>query len=209
MSTLLHLDSSGKGPLSVTRPLTQYFADKWKATTGSASVIDRDLMTSEIPFVDAEIIGAFYTPPDKLTPQQNKILEESDTLINELFTAETYVFGVPMYNFSVPAVFKAYIDLVVRAGKTFTFGGGSPKGLLQDKRLIVVTASGADYSEPPMKGLDFVEPYVRTIFGFLGVSNVEFVSVAGRDPETIAAQSKRAKEHMDLFLASAINATVK
>ncbi len=200
MPNLLHVDSSGKGSMSVTRPLTQYFADQWKANNRDAKEIYRDLLTSEIPFVNEELVGAFYTPPDKLTPHQKTVLAKSDELIQELLDADTYVFGVPMYNFSVPAIFKAYIDLIVRAGKTFSYEGGTPKGLLINKKIIVITASGADYSDGPMKAMNFIEPYLRAIFGFLGLTNMTVISAPGHDPAAIAASSKRAQEQIKELL---------
>ena len=196
MATLLQVDSSGKGSMSVTRPLTQYFAEQWSAANSGGKVVYRDLLKSDIRFVDEEIVGAYFTPSDKLSPHQKEVLALSNNLVQDLLDADTYVFGVPMYNFSVPAVFKAYIDLVVRAGKTFSYETGTPKGLLKDKQLIIVTASGADYSSGPMKGFDFVEPYTRAIFGFIGITDISVISAPGRDPETIAASSKRAQEQL-------------
>jgi FMN-dependent NADH-azoreductase len=196
MATLLQVDSSGKGSMSVTRPLTQYFAEQWSAANPGGKVVYRDLLKSDVHFVDEEIVGAYYTQSDKLSPHQKDVLALSDKLVQDLLDAETYVFGVPMYNFTVPGVFKAYLDLVVRAGKTFSFEGGAPKGLLKDKQVVIVTSSGGDYSAAPMKAFDFVEPYLRSIFGFLGVTNVTVVTAPGRDPETIAAASKRAQEQL-------------
>ena len=197
MSKLLHLDSSGKGSLSVTRPLTEYFASKWKESNPAGQVIYRDLMQSNLQFVNADTVGAFYTPEDKLMPEQRKVLAASNSLISELLDADTYVFGVPMYNFAIPAVFKAYIDLVVRAGKTFSYEGGKPAGLLLNRKLIVITASGADYKTEPAKSLDFVEPYIRTIMKFVGVMDITFIKAHGHDPETISTTTKAAKDTID------------
>jgi FMN-dependent NADH-azoreductase len=197
MVSLLHIDSSGKGSMSVTRPLTAYFTEQWKTANPDGKVVYHDLLTAALPFVNEEMVGAYYTPVEKLTAHQKSVLAKSDELVQELLDADTFVFGIPMYNFSVPAVFKAYIDLVVRAGKTFSLVDGVPKGLLQNKQLIVVTSSGADYSVPPMNGLDFLEPYLRAVFGFVGVTNVKVITAPGRDPATIAASSKRAQEQLN------------
>ena len=107
MSKLLHLDSSGRGAMSVTQPLTAYFAKKWKEANPQGEVYYRNLSESDLQFVNPAIVGAFYTPEDKQSQEQKKVLKQSDDLLWELFEADTYVFGVPMYNFSVPAVFKA------------------------------------------------------------------------------------------------------
>ncbi|HEY9773096.1 MAG TPA: NAD(P)H-dependent oxidoreductase [Planktothrix sp.] len=200
MSTLLHIDSSGKGSLSVTQPLTAYFARKWQEANPSGEVIHRHLGESNLQFVNAGLVGAFYTPSDKLTSEQKVLLEQSDRLIDELIAADVFVFGVPMYNFSVPAIFKAYIDLVVRAGKTFSYEGGRPQGLLANKRLFVITASGGDYSSQQMKGLDFVEPYVSAIMSFIGVSDITFIKAHGTNPEIVSTTSEAAMRSIDQLL---------
>jgi len=122
--------------------------------------------------------------------------------------ADTYVIGAPMYNFSVPAVLKAYIDMIVRAGITFKYStGGSFEGLLKGKKAIVVTASGADFTPPEMKGYDFVEPYLRAILGFIGITDVTFVKSHGTKPEVIEANSKLAQAEIDNIFSLAGSAT--
>lgn len=205
MSKLLHIDSSGKGSLSVTQALTAHFANRWKQENQNGTIIYRHLAESNLPFVNADLIAAFYTPSDKLTAEQRKLLEQSDQLTSELVDADEYLFGIPMYNFSVPAVFKAYIDLVARVGKTFRYENGRPKGLLENKKLTVVTASGGDYSSGPAKDLDFVEPYVRAIMRFIGVTDITFIKAHGSNPDTIAATSEVARKSIDsLFQRLAI-----
>jgi len=200
MTTLLHIDSTGKGSLSVTQPLTAHFATRWQEANPVGRNIYRHLGDSNLPFVNAALVQAYYTPSEKLTSEQTKLLQQSDQLISELIAADVWVFGVPMYNFSVPAVFKAYIDLVVRAGKTFSYEGGRPKGLLDNKRLFVITASGGDYSSEPMKSMDFVEPYVRAIMNFIGVTDITFIKAHGSNPEAIAATSEAARRSIDQLL---------
>jgi FMN-dependent NADH-azoreductase len=200
MTTLLHIDSTGKGSLSVTQPLTAHLAKRWQEANPGGRTIYRHLGDSNLQFVNAALVQAFYTPSEKLTSEQTKLLQQSDQLISELIAADVYVFGIPMYNFSVPAVFKAYIDLVGRAGKTFSYEGGRPKGLLANKRLFVITASGGDYSSEPMKSIDFVEPYVRAIMNLMGVTDITFIKAHGSNPETIAATSEAARRSIDQLL---------
>jgi len=205
MKTLLHIDSSGRGSLSVTQPLTAYFANKWKQANPSGTIVYRHLGDSNLQFVNAELVASFYTPGDKLTAEQKKLLEQSDQLIAELLEADEYLLGVPMYNFTIPAVFKAYIDLVVRAGKTFSYEGGSPKGFLASKKLTIVTASGGDYSTEPAKSLDFLEPYLRAIMGFIGITDISFIKAHGSNPDAVAASSEEARKSIDgLFQQLAI-----
>jgi FMN-dependent NADH-azoreductase len=197
MTRLLHIDSSGKGSLSVTQALTAHFANKWKQANPSGTILYRHLVESNLQFVNAELVAAFYTPSEKLTVEQRKLLAQSEQLIAELVEADQYLLGVPMYNFTVPAVFKAYIDLVVRAGKTFSFEGGIPKGLLANKKLTVITASGGDYSTAPAKGMDFVEPYLRAIMTFIGVTDISFIKAHGSNADTVAASSEEARKSID------------
>lgn len=204
MTTLLHLDSSGKGSQSVTKPLTSYFLEQWRKANTSGKVISRDLSASNLQFVSPELVGAFYTPDEHRSPAQELLLKQSDELIAELLEADEYVFGVPMYNFSVPAVFKAYIDLIVRVGKTFAYQAEGPKGLLQNKKLTVITASGGDYGTDQTKNLDFVEPYTRVIIGFLGVHDITFIKAHGHDPETIQQTSEAAKQQIVSLFASRV-----
>ncbi len=203
MSKLLHIDSSAKGPQSTTRALTEYFANKWKEANPTGEVHYRDLAESNLPFVNGNIIGAFYTPAEQQSEQQKLVLQQPDELFEELANADTYVFGVPLYNFGVPAVFKAYIDLVVRPGKTFSYEGGRPAGLIKNKKAYIVTATGGDYSEQPMKSMDFVEPYLRAILGFVGITEVTFIRAHGNDPNTIATTSDSAKKIIDAMLQPA------
>lgn len=205
MTRLLHIDSSGKGSLSVTQALTAHFANNWRQAIPNGTIIYRHLADSNLQFVNAELIASFYTPGDKLTAEQKKLLEQSDQLIAELVEADEYLFGVPMYNFGVPAVFKAYVDLVGRAGKTFSYEGGVPKGLLTNKKLTVITASGGDYSNGPAKSMDFVEPYLRAIMSFMGVTDISVVRAHGSNADAVAASSEEARKLIDgLFQQLAI-----
>ena len=115
---------------SVSRRLTRHFAEEWKARHPDARVIERDLAADALPFVTEPWIQASYTPPAQRTPQQQQALALSDALIEELMAADVIVLGVPMHNFSIPAPLKAWFDLVVRAGKTFSYSDKGPKGLI-------------------------------------------------------------------------------
>lgn len=200
MSTLLHIDSSGKGSQSVTETLTKYFAEKWKEQNRDGKVIHRHLLQSELPFIQPELYAAYHTAPDAMTEKQRALISSSDKYVDELFAADTYVFGVPMYNFSVPAAFKAYIDLIVRIGRTCVFENGAPKGVLKNKKGYVVIASGGDYSAEPYKSVDFVTPFVRSILGFIGITDLTFIYAHGMDAETINATSATAKNKIDELL---------
>ena len=180
MPTLLHIDSSPLGEASISRQLTREFVRQWKQAHPEGQIIARDLTTSSLAVIDAEWIAAAYTPEEVRTGRQRQVLSLSDALIGELEAADEYVFGVPMHNFSIPSTLKLWIDQIARAGKTFTFDAGGAAGLLKGKRATFIAASGAVYEAgTPLGTLNFVEPYLRSAFGFLGVTDVVFINAGG------------------------------
>jgi FMN-dependent NADH-azoreductase len=180
MSTLLHIDSSPLYGRSVSRQLTGAFVDQWKSSHLDGTVIDRDLNATSILPISAEWVGAVYTPEGARTAQQKELLALSDTLLAELEQADEYVIGVPMHNFGVPSVLKLWIDQIARTGRTFSYADGKPKGLLTGKKATFIIASGGIYdSQTQMSSFNFVEPYLRSVFGFLGVTDTTFLTAGG------------------------------
>jgi FMN-dependent NADH-azoreductase len=180
MPTLLHVDSSPLYGRSVSRQLTSAFVTQWKSSHPDGRVADRDLTTTLISPITAEWVGAAYTPEETRTPQQRQLLALSDTLIAELEQADEFVFGVPMHNFGVPSVLKLWIDQIARVGRTFSYADGTPKGLLTGKKATFIIATGGVYAaRTQMASSNFVEPYLRSIFGFLGVTDATFLTAGG------------------------------
>ena len=180
MSTLLHVDSSPLYGRSVSRQLTGAFVTEWESSHPSGTVIHRDLNATSIPPIDSDWVGAVYTPEAARTPQQKELLALSDSLLAELEQADEYVFGVPMHNFGVPSVLKLWIDQISRVGKTFSYASGRPKGLLVGKKATFIIATGGVYdAQTQMASFNFVEPYLRSVFGFLGVTDTTFVTAGG------------------------------
>ena len=180
MPTLLHIDSSPLYGTSVSRQLTHAFVDQWEAAHPDGTVIDRDLNATPIPPITAEWVGAAYTPEEARTPEQKNLLALSDTLLAEIEQADEYVFGVPMHNFGVPSVLKLWIDQIARAGKTFAYVNGAPKGLLTGKKATFIIATGGKYdAQTQMASFNFVEPYLRSVFAFLGVTDTTFLTAGG------------------------------
>src|SRR6202041_2679563 len=171
MPTLLHIDSSPLYGRSVSRQLTSAFVDQWKSSHLDGTVIDRDLNATSILPISAEWVG---------TAQQKELLALSDTLLAELEQADEYVVGVPMHNFGVPSVLKLWIDQIARVGKTFSYADGTPKGLIVGKKATFIVATGGIYdAQTQMASFNFVEPYLRSVFGFLGVTNATFLTAGG------------------------------
>jgi FMN-dependent NADH-azoreductase len=179
MPTLLHLDSS---PLesSISRELSREFVKTWKAAHPDGTVIVRDLAIQQPKPIDAAWVGSVHTPAEARTPEQKAALAVSDELIAELERADEYIFGVAMHNFSVPSVFKLWIDQIARKGRTFDYDETGGRGLLHGKKATIVIASGAVYElGTPIGAMNFVEPYLKAFLGFLGVTDIKFVTAGG------------------------------
>jgi FMN-dependent NADH-azoreductase len=142
---LLQIDSSARSA-SVTRRLTARFAEEWKANHPAGEVIRRDLPTTALPLITDDW-SATQVDPSKLSPSQRSYLATSDALIEEVLAADIIVIGAPMYNFAIPSVLKAWIDQVVRIGRTVTYGAHGPQGLLGNKKIVVITARGGAYAK--------------------------------------------------------------
>jgi FMN-dependent NADH-azoreductase len=180
MPKLLHINSSPLYGRSVSRQLSSAFVTQWKSIHPDGAVIDRDLNATPIPPINAEWVAAAYTPEEARTPQQKQVLGLSDELLTELEQADEYVIGVPMHNFGVPSVLKLWIDQIARVGKTFSYADGKPKGLLTGKKATFIIATGGVYdAQTQMASFNFVEPYLRSVFGFLGVSAATFLTTGG------------------------------
>ncbi|HEY2546532.1 MAG TPA: NAD(P)H-dependent oxidoreductase [Candidatus Acidoferrum sp.] len=196
MPTLVRFDSSPMGERSISRKLTSDFVETWLKTHPGGKVIKRDLSTLNLPVIDGFWVAAAYTPEEALTEEQKDALAVSDSLIAELQHGDEYVFGVPMHNFSIPSTLKLWIDQIVRAGKTFTYGANGAKGLLTGKKATLLIASGAVYEQNgALASMNFVAPYLRALFGFLGISDVTIIAAEG------TAQLRSGKVDVQAFLA--------
>jgi FMN-dependent NADH-azoreductase len=179
MSTLLHLDSS---PLesSISRELAREFVKTWKTAHPNGTVVYRDLSANAPKPLDTAWIYSSFTPESDRSEEQKAALAHSDELIAELEQADEYVIAVAMHNFSIPSTLKLWVDQVVRTGKTFVYAETGPQGLLHGKKATLLTASGGVYAAgTPAGGLNFVDPYLKTILGFIGVTDVKVVTAGG------------------------------
>lgn len=179
MKNILLIQSSPRGGLSFSQKVAQSVVHDLQERYPEATVVVRDLAQNPPPHVGLDFIIGMYTPPERHTPGQVKAIALSDSLIDELFAADIIVIAVPMHNFGPPSTLKAWIDHVARAGRTFNYGAHGPEGLLKNKRAILVLARGGVYSSGPTKPLDFQEPYLRAVLGFLGITDIVAVHVEG------------------------------
>ena len=186
MSTL-RIDSSANTTDSVTRTLTDRIIEK----LGDTDVPVRDLAREPLPQITHTWAIARVTPEADRSDEQSEALAESDKLVAELLTADTIVIGAPIYNFSVPASLKAWIDLVARVGVTFRYTEAGPEGLVKGKRVIVAMASGG---VPAGSEADFNTGYLRAVLGFMGMTDVTIVSAdaLATDPEGTIARANDA-----------------
>ena len=176
MTHILHLDASARGAASHSRQISGEFVQAWLQAHPGDTVTHRDLGHQAIPHVSEEFIGAMSTPAEARTPGQAEALKLSDELTGELQAADVYVFGIPMYNLSIPSVFKAYIDRIARVGVTFS---PSYEGLLKNKKAIFVTSRGGGGYGPgeARETYNFEDPYLRAIFNFVGVTDHTYIHV--------------------------------
>ena len=172
MKTILQLNSS----ILSDNGQSSRLADEFVAALPYAEVIKRDLARDPVPHLDAERFGAFIAKPEARTLKQDAIVAYSDGLIGELKRADTIVIGLPMYNFGLPSMLKAYFDHVARAGVTFKYTEKGPVGLLTGKKVYVFAARGGNYAGTAR---DTQTAYVRDFLAFLGITDVEFVYAEG------------------------------
>ncbi|MEH2221667.1 FMN-dependent NADH-azoreductase [Nostoc sp.] len=177
MVNILHIDSSPRGERSHSRELSKEFVSAWKAAHPEDAIAYRDLGHYPVPHVDEAWIAAAFSPPETHTPELTEALRISDELVDEFLAADRYVFGVPMYNFNIPSTFKAYIDQIVRINRTVALDAQGFKGLVEGKKAVIITARGGDFSATsPFLAYDFQEPYLRAIFGFIGLTDIQFIN---------------------------------
>jgi len=192
MSKILLVTSSLFGENSKSSAVALQFVNAWRAVHGGSTLTVRD--ANVIPHLNGEILSALATAPGQRNPAQETAATSADALIEEVEAADTIVIAAPMYNFSISSPLKAWIDHIVRAGRTFRYTASGPEGLLKGKKVVVVVSRGGVYSgDSPAKGMDFQEPYLRAVLGFLGLSDVTFIHAEGQNisPE-MAAQGMKA-----------------
>lgn len=192
---ILKLDTSPRGDGSISRQLSADVVARL-AQSGPIETTERDISTG-LPVVSSDWIGANFTPNEDRTSAQRAELALSDTLVEELKAADVLVIGLPIYNFGLPASLKAWIDLVARAGVTFRYSEAGPVGLLEGKRAIVTVASGGTEVG---SDIDFATNYLRHVLGFIGITDVSFVSA---DRMMIDADASMARAQAQIHALSA------
>jgi FMN-dependent NADH-azoreductase len=190
---LLEVQASVRLEKSISRILSYEFIQIWQTFHPDGQYQQRDVGTHPPAHPTELWTTANYHPSDSRTPDMDKALAESDKLIEELFWADRLLLGVPMYNFSVPSTFKAYLDNIVRVNRTFAFDPASFafEGLMTDKKALVITPSAGNFAlDTPMGGMNFCETYLRSILGFIGIEDITMIAVPNQFmPDEIRQQS--------------------
>lgn len=195
MSNILHITASIRGEESVTRSLSTRIAEGIARREG-ATITTRDLAINDLPFVSAERFAANLASANERTKEQSELAAIGDELIAELRAADTIVFGVPIYNFGVPASVKAWADLVARAGTTFKYTPEGPVGLLEDKKAYLAIASGGTQVGSE---IDFMTPWLKFFLGFLGIHDVTVIAadaIMGAGGEAKIAEAHEEAERL-------------
>lgn len=206
MATLLRIDSSSRLQNSHSRALGDQVEAGWRDAFPDGSVLYRDVARTPIEAISQETITGFFTPLDEMTPDLHQATALSDRLIGEVQAADTLLLTVPIYNFSVPAALKAWIDQIVRIGKTFAYDGAQFQGLAEPNSAIVCAAYGAPGYEAggAFRAANFLEPYLEFLLGFLGISDIRFITLQATtaDEAVVDAGLARARADIDRLVQS-------
>ena len=197
MTKLLHIDSSVLGPHSVSRKVSAAIVDRMRLATPGLEITYRDLTATPLSHLSGSHLAAMQgSATSDATVQQD--LAAGQAVLQEFLGADIVVLGAPMYNFTIPSQLKAWIDRIIVRGQTFKYGANGPEGLAGNKRVIVAISRGGFYgADTPMAALEHLESYLRGVFAFIGVTNLEFISADG---------IQIGPEHREKALAGALEA---
>ncbi len=179
MKNILHIISSPRGKDSISIKLGEGIIKKLLVRYPGAVVKEHNLTKDPFPHLGEVELEAFFTHPEKRTDAHKANLRESENAITELFDADIIVIGAPVYNMHIHSTLKAWIDHIVRTGRTVRFSGSNPGGLIKNKKVYIAISSGGKYSDGEWKQYDFVEPYLRFVLKVIGLSDVEVLRVEG------------------------------
>ncbi len=194
MTKLLVVETSPRGDQSISRTMTRRFVARWLEAHQDGEVVERDLMETDLPFVTAPWLRAYFTPADQHSAEMKEALRLSDELVGEILVADHIVIATPVYNYNVPAALKAWVDHIVRKGLTL---GPDGSGLVVGKKATVLLASGGVYTDgSPIRDRDIATQYLRLILGVIGITDVTIVAGGGAKVVDMGEQT------MDGFIAS-------
>jgi FMN-dependent NADH-azoreductase len=193
MTTILQINSAARSQGANSTLLVNELTNRLQQSNAGSTVVTRNLQAEPLPHLDDAVLGAFFTPAEQRTPEQQAIAARSDALIAELQAADIIVIGAPLYNFGISSQLKTYFDWIARAGVTFRYTANGPEGLVTGKKVYVVSARGGKYQGTPN---DSQTPYLKSFLGFLGMTDVNFIYAEGLNmgPEAASAALASARE---------------
>ena len=179
MKKILHIISSPRGAASFSIKLGNAIIEKIQAKYPGSTVQETDLVKKQFPHLEEAHLTSFFTPAEIRTPENLEAIKHSDEAIQEIMDADIIVIGAPVYNFNIHSVLKAWIDHIVRPGISFKYDENGAEGLIKGKKVYIALTSGGIYSEGPMKPFDFIEPYLKHMLGFIGMTDITMFRVEG------------------------------
>ncbi|KAF1028583.1 MAG: FMN-dependent NADH-azoreductase [Burkholderia plantarii] len=193
MTTILQINSAARSQGAQSTLLASELTAKLQQSNPGAKVVVRDLLANAQPHLDDSVLGAFFTPAEQRSAEQNAIVAQSDALIEELKAADVVVIAAPLYNFGISSQLKTYFDWIARAGVTFRYTANGPEGLITGKKVYVVSARGGKYAGTPN---DTQTPYLKSFLGFIGLTDVSFIYAEGLNlgPDSASAALAGARE---------------
>lgn len=186
MKNILHIMSSPRGEVSYSIRLGRAIVSKIAEAHPGSILVERNVAQHNLPHLSSTHLESFFTPPELQTDANRAAIAQSDEAVAEVKAADIIVIGVPLYNFGVPSTLKSWIDHIVRVGQTFRYDPDGSKGLLSNKKVYVALASGGVYSNGPMQRFDSVTPYLKNVFSFIGIPDVEVVRAEGTQIPNLA-----------------------
>lgn len=179
MKNILHIISSPHGEESVSKKLGSAIVTQLQEAYPQTNVKTLDLVQDTFPHLDPKLVKAIRTRQEDLTEEQKTILQRSDAAIKDVMDADTIIISLPFFNFGIPSVIKAWLDHIIRAGVTFRYGENGPQGLVTGKKVYLALASGGVYSDGPMQAYDHAVPYLKSVLGFIGMTDVSVIRAEG------------------------------
>jgi FMN-dependent NADH-azoreductase len=203
MSILL-VTSSPRGAASHSTRIATELAQKLLAADPTNTLVVRDLVANPLPHIDTDYATGIYTPAESRTPRQAEVVGVSDAVLDELFAADTVILATGFINFNISSTLKSWVDHVARSGKTFAYGESGPKGLVTGKKVYIVLASGGIYSEGAAVQFDHAIPYLRSVLGFIGMTDIDVIRIEGvaKGPEAVTEALAKATAKVDAVVAA-------
>lgn len=205
MSNILLVTSSPRGAASLSTKVATDLAEKLSAALPGSAIVTRDLVAAPLPHIEPDYASGIYTPAEARTAHQAEVVGVSDTAVDELFAADHIILATGLINFSISSTLKSWVDHISRSGRTFSYSDKGPKGLVTGKKVYIVLASGGVYSEGPAAVMDFAIPYLKSVLGFNGMTDVEVIRVegVGMGEDAVKAALAKASTQVEKLAASA------